>query len=242
MGGVPLTAIDIDPKLTLVAASTDRLLETLRARLTDRTVSDPSLLPGWTRGHVLTHLARNADSIERRLLAANRGEMVEQYSGGYKGRAAEIEAGANRSAAELVADVAASASALATTWAQLPAATWEQPVVDVSGAVRLARVMPARRWKEVEIHHVDLDLGYRPRDWPIKFVDEQLEQAVAALPGRLVAGSSVRILPTDRDASWSVGSGLSASGAVSAPAAELLAWLIGRPSSVRGAPVLGPWE
>jgi maleylpyruvate isomerase len=167
MGGVPLTGIDVDRELARVAASTDRLLETLRAQLTDPIVSEPSFLP---------------------------------------------------------------------------AATWEQSVVDVSGAVRPARVMPARRWKEVEIHHVDLDLGYRPRDWPTQFVDAQLEYAVGALPGRLVAGTSVGIVPTDRDTSWSVGSGSPASGAVSASAAELLAWLIGRPSSVTGGPVLEPWE
>ncbi len=33
----------------------------------------PSLLPGWTRGHVLTHIARNADSFVRVLEAARSG-------------------------------------------------------------------------------------------------------------------------------------------------------------------------
>ncbi|MET0910545.1 MAG: maleylpyruvate isomerase N-terminal domain-containing protein, partial [Ilumatobacteraceae bacterium] len=42
----------------------------------------PSLLPGWTRGHVLTHIARNADSFVRLLEAAGRGEVVTQYAGG----------------------------------------------------------------------------------------------------------------------------------------------------------------
>ena len=54
----------------------------------------PSLLPGWTRGHVLTHIARNADSFVRVLEAARRGEVVTQYEGGVDGRNADIEAGA----------------------------------------------------------------------------------------------------------------------------------------------------
>ena len=31
--------------------------------LTDDQAREPSLLPGWSRGHVLTHLARNADAM-----------------------------------------------------------------------------------------------------------------------------------------------------------------------------------
>ena len=54
----------------------------------------PSLLPEWTRGHVLTHIARNADSFVRVLEAARRGEVVTQYEGGVAGRNADIEAGA----------------------------------------------------------------------------------------------------------------------------------------------------
>ena len=53
----------------------------------------PSLLPDWTVGHVLTHLARNADSMDRVLEAAERGDVVERYAGGGAGRDAEIEAG-----------------------------------------------------------------------------------------------------------------------------------------------------
>src|SRR5579872_1795438 len=77
--------------------------------ITDEDVRRPTVLPGWSVGHVLTHLARNADSHLRRIAAASRGEVVDQYEGGPEGRAAEIEAGARRQAAELVADVRSSA-------------------------------------------------------------------------------------------------------------------------------------
>ena len=40
-----------------VARSDERLLATAR----ELDIAAPSLLPGWTRGHVITHIARNAD-------------------------------------------------------------------------------------------------------------------------------------------------------------------------------------
>ena len=45
-----------------VDRATDRMLRTA-ATLDDAAVAAPSPLPGWTRGHVLTHLARNADGL-----------------------------------------------------------------------------------------------------------------------------------------------------------------------------------
>ena len=69
----------------------------------------PSLLPGWTVGHVLTHIARNADSMVRVLDAAERGEVAERYPG--DSRNAGIEAGSGRPASAQVADVAESSRA-----------------------------------------------------------------------------------------------------------------------------------
>src|SRR5918995_3450961 len=56
----------------------------------------PSRLPHWSIGHVLTHLARNADSMVRVFDAAERGEVIDRYEGGVARRNAEIEAGATR--------------------------------------------------------------------------------------------------------------------------------------------------
>src|SRR5207248_9667831 len=67
-----------------VADTHRRLLEVIEA-MTDGDVRRASLLPGWTVGHVLTHIARNADSHVRRTDAARRGEMADQYDGGYAG-------------------------------------------------------------------------------------------------------------------------------------------------------------
>jgi len=82
------------------------------AGLTDGDARRPSLLPDWTIAHTLTHIARNADSHVLMLEAASGGEIGAQYPGGMEQRNADIEAGAGRSAAELVADVADSNSRL----------------------------------------------------------------------------------------------------------------------------------
>ena len=83
------------------------LLERLEG-LDDTTARRPSRLPAWTVGHVLTHIARNGDSLAWRLEGSARGEVVDQYPGGAPARAEAIEAGAGRPAAELLADIAAS--------------------------------------------------------------------------------------------------------------------------------------
>ena len=58
------------------------------ADLGDAEVRRASELPGWSVGHLLTHLARNAESMCRRIDAALRSEIVDQYEGGPAGRAA----------------------------------------------------------------------------------------------------------------------------------------------------------
>ena len=98
-----------------VADAHERFLDAVR-ELSDAHVRRASLLPGWTVGHVLTHVARNADSHVRRAEAAVRGDVVDQYDGGYAGREADIEAGAGRSAAELLDDVRRSAAAVDAAW------------------------------------------------------------------------------------------------------------------------------
>ena len=149
------------------------------ADLTDELARRPSRLPGWSVGHVLTHVARNADSVVRRLEGAAAGRVVDQYAGGAEGRARDIEAGSGRPAAELVADVLATNRAVEAALAAVPDEAWDRLTRSVSGSEQPARDVVFSRWREVEVHHVDLGLGYTPAQWPGDLVERWLPQAKA---------------------------------------------------------------
>jgi maleylpyruvate isomerase len=181
----------MDTELELDLAGMRRAQATLVDRvagLDDATARAPSRLPAWTVGHVLTHIARNGDSIARRLEGVARGEVVDQYPGGPEGRAAEIEAGAGRPAAALIDDLAATHERIDSAVAAVAARgeeAWSGLSRDTGGRLRPARDLPLRRWNEVEIHHVDLGLGYEPADWPAEFVERILPVMLAGVGPRL---------------------------------------------------------
>jgi maleylpyruvate isomerase len=187
------------------AADAQARFEAAIEGLDDNTARAPSLLPGWSVGHVLTHLARNADSHSRRTLAAATGEMVEQYAGGYEGRAAEIDQGADRPAGELVEDVRASGESLAQVWSSLPAETWNRQVRDVAGRMHPLRLMPARRWRELEIHLVDLNIGPSSDDWSEDFVQENIQALRSTLDARLAKDAVLPDLSERDEVAWLCG-------------------------------------
>jgi maleylpyruvate isomerase len=149
------------------------------ADLTDEVARRPSRLPGWSVGHVLTHVARNADSLVRRLEGAAAGDVVDQYEGGAEGRARDIEAGSGRPAAELVTDVLATNRAVEAALVAFPDEAWDRLTRSVSGSEEPARDVVFSRWREVEVHHVDLGLGYTPARWPDDLVERWLPHAKA---------------------------------------------------------------
>lgn len=177
-----------------------RQLEQTLEGVDEETVSRPSRLADWTVGHVLTHIARNADSYVRMLDAAATGESVEQYAGGPDQREADIEAGARRSAHELVDDVRTSSAALEAAWEAMPLDAWRGHGLAL-GSEWPCRVLPFHRWREVELHHVDLGLGYEPVHWPDDYVRHELEATLATLPERLHGGDARAVL------AWLVGRG-----------------------------------
>lgn len=165
-----------------VAASHARLKQTAAAV---EDVRSPTNLPDWSRGHVLTHLARNADSIVYRLEAMTRGELVPQYEGGAEGRAAAIEEGAARPADEIVADLVAACDRLDALFLDLPDEVWSTQVLAGIGTNKVpATRLALARWREVEIHHVDLGLDYTAEQWPLALVERILPDVLHDLPAR----------------------------------------------------------
>lgn len=159
--------------------------------LDDADLRRASLLPGWSAAHVVAHVARNADSHRRRADAAARGEVIDQYPGGFAGRAAEIERSAACDRAELVDDLVTSATRLDAAWRAVPPDAWDVISRDVSGRERALHELPGRRWQELEVHLVDLGAGVTPRDWPPDFVAAALPTLRRTLEARLPAGASV---------------------------------------------------
>jgi maleylpyruvate isomerase len=166
-----------------------RFLDAATDKIDDAAMARPTRLPGWTIGHLLTHLARNADSHRRRAEAAAIGQVVEQYPGGYAGREAEIQAGAARSARVAIGDVRHSADRLMSTWLALPAAAWDNTTRDVAGRERPLRILILRRWQELEVHLVDLDIGVTHLDWSLDFVSVWLPGVRADVGDRLPVGA-----------------------------------------------------
>lgn len=181
--------------------------------LTDEQARAASALPGWTRGHLLTHLARNAETFAEVIEGAGRGETLAMYGGSAGARNAGIERGAARSAAELVADVRDTSTRLL---AALPEADWSAPVRHLRGTPLTVADVPTMRRQEVEIHRVDLDLGYTPAQWPEDFVAVNLPRQLQRLPERAPGVHAPELA-----------------------AHAVLAWLYGRGEP--GLPELPPW-
>jgi maleylpyruvate isomerase len=193
IGTVPVD-LEADPgrAIGLCRTAHARLMATM-ADVTDEQVWSPSRLPGWTIGHVLTHLARNADGHARRLDGALRGADVPRYLGGSEQRDSEIDAGAPRPAAEIIADLVTSQDRLDLAWERSAAAGWPHP--ELRGDDHWpTTASPSRRLREVEMHHVDLGLGYEPSDWPEDYVVWELPRLLATVPSRLQRSTDVRAL------------------------------------------------
>ena len=155
--------------------ATQRLLGTARI-ITDPDLRVPSMLPGWTRGHVLAHVARNADGMRNVLAGVRTGQDRPAYASA-EAREAGIEQGAGRRATEQAADLASSAMALRTVARQLPDAGWQVLVRMLDGMDFFpAAELLTRRLAEVELHHCDLGAGYGPGDWPAFFAGMELAE------------------------------------------------------------------
>src|SRR5262252_2896719 len=117
------------------------------AGLPDEALTAPTALPGWTRRHLLAHLAANAGALRNLLYWARTGEERRMYASQQQ-RDADIAAGAARPAGELRAWVESSAAALAADLDSLPGPAWEATVITAQGLTRVAAEVPWMRVRE----------------------------------------------------------------------------------------------
>lgn len=214
---------ELSQRLAAVRDAEDRLLETVDG-LGDAALREPSLLPRWTRGHVLAHVALNAHSLVNLFTWARTGVETPQYPS-WPERDAAIEEHSARSLTEHRAALTEAGAAFAGAARAVPPGRWSAGVAGIGGSPQPAETFLFGRLREVEIHHVDLDAGYVPADWPESFVRRVLEQ----VPERLSRGVDRPFVAaaTDLRVRIEIGDGAPAA-EVSGAGHDLLAWLLGR--------------
>lgn len=208
--------IDHAHDLACVHDATERLLSAV-VELDNASLAEPSRLPGWTRGHVLAHLARNADALVNVLGGRPMYPSAEA-------RDADIDRDAPRPLDVQLTDVRESAARFEATGAA--PADWGRTVELRNGVTDAAARVPFRRWIEVELHHVDLGIGYELEDLPAEFTEREIDFLTQRFSGhpdvpatRVTAGTRA----------WSTGRAAAEPAVtVDGTPADLLGWLAGR--------------
>ncbi len=204
------------------------ILRDAMAELDDVLMHEASMLPGWTRGHVLAHLDGNAQGIARLARWAADGIERPMYIS-REVRDADVQMHAGRDARSHESSVTQSARALREDLGRLTADQRAGEVTLGNGLRVRAASLARHRLQEVCVHHADLGLpGYTWRDWPEEMAEhmtrlvardfaERGEFPVASIEWEStggVDGDRLAIVPGDVHVLGS------------APA--LLAWLLGR--------------
>ncbi|MEU6010379.1 maleylpyruvate isomerase family mycothiol-dependent enzyme [Streptomyces sp. NPDC047453] len=176
--------------------------------------SAPSVLPEWTRGHLVAHVAANADALCNLVHWAATGEETPMYASAEE-RAAGIAKGPTLPADELRSWLTGSAHRLAEGLDGLTDEQWQHQVVTAQGRTVPTTELPWMRAREVCVHAVDLGTGV------VTFADLP-KGFLTALVAEISAKRGLTELPDG-------------------PLPEVAAWLAGRPHSLADAPELGPW-
>jgi len=195
--------------------------------ISDADLDAPTALPGWTRRHLVAHVASNAEAVGRLVGWARTGRETPMYTSPQQ-RAADIETGARRAAGELREWAHTSAAALAVAFAALPLSAWQAEVVTAQGRRVPATELPWLRAREVAVHCVDLNAGVTFADLSAGFCRALVDDVVAHRGG-LGDGPALDLATglTATNPTWQV-RGVGAPTPVTLPVADLAAWLTGR--------------
>ena len=188
-------------------------------------LAGPSGLPGWSRKHLLAHVAANAGALGNLIRWAATGEPAPMYSSP-GARAAAIEQGSRLPAGELTAWLRRSADALEEAMTRLTGAQWQASVLTAQGQAIPASEVPWMRSREVYVHTVDLATGVSFADLPAGFLaalcDDAANKRDAAPSPALVLEAS------DTGQRWDL-PGDAGGVTLTGPLAEVTAYLTGRP-------------
>lgn len=218
---------DIRTTLPWMGAGTEFLVQLVDA-LPDDALRDPSALPGWSRAHVVAHVARNAEALTRLATWARTGVETPMYADAQQ-RAAEIESSAQAPADTLRRELGSTAADLDAALAALADDTWQAEVRSALGRALPAAEVPWMRVREVWLHAVDLASGAGVDDLPADVVDTLLDDVTGVLTARDGCPAAL-LAPADRERVWPLGPDGGAR--ILGPAADVLGWLTGRGGTV----------
>jgi maleylpyruvate isomerase len=208
------------------------------ARLDGADLHAASALPGWTRRHVVAHVAANARGLGRLAHWAATGEETPMYPSA-QARDAEIEELATLPPEALVTLAEETAADLRAALLGLSGPQWEAQVRTSQGKMVPASEIVWMRCREMWIHGVDLGTGGGFADFPPDLLDALLAD-VAKLWERRGEELAPVLITTDTEATFR--SGDAQGHEVYGTAAELAAWVTGRgPAPHPGAPAIGGW-
>ncbi|MEU8225345.1 maleylpyruvate isomerase family mycothiol-dependent enzyme [Kribbella sp. NPDC048915] len=218
--------------LNEVRATAERLLA-LTADLDDAAARGDSVLPEWSRGHVITHVAGFSEAMTRQVEEALQGRLVEVYDGGRPARDDAIEAGADRSAVELRQHLGQAIGRLLAAWDKVGPDDWSRPILHRNS--NLSAGLQAT-WRELTVHTTDVDLGDTPATWSDGFCRHLLDFLRPRTP------ENIHLVLESPTVTWTNGTGTEV--LLEGTLQSLTAWYAGRPtpSPVTGAtPELLPW-
>lgn len=206
--------------LDLLTDASQRLVRTVDGLVGDAW-SSPSLLPGWSRAHVVAHLALNAEGLAGALGGLVAGRDVPMYASD-ETRDDDIATLATADHDELRDRLLGSVTRFADAVDAVLADRWSASIERTPGGrtFRAADVV-SMRLREVEIHHADLDAGYTHAAWPPEFAID----LVTAMAARDDRADGLVLVATDLDRSWTIGDG---GPAVTGPVTALAWWITGR--------------
>ena len=216
----------------LLGDANTRLVRTVDG-LHDDDWGAPSALPGWTRAHVVSHLALNAEGLARclhGLVSDEEGEPGTMYDSDEQ-RDSDIAELAQAAPFEIRERLMAGITVLNDAIAAVPPEGWTGHVERTPGGRTFpTSAIPGMRLREVEIHHADLAAGYTPAEWSPDFSELLLD----AMDARAASGPAFEVKPLDSPRTWLFGDQEGDAEypvpVVTGPASALGWWLTGRPA------------
>jgi uncharacterized protein (TIGR03083 family) len=193
--------------------------------LTEDEYSAPSGLSGWSRKHLIAHVAGNADALHNLMYWAATGQETPMYVSPGQ-RAADIDRGAAMTGAELVAWASSAAQRWQSAAAGLTPQQWAYEVITAQGRAVPAAEVPWLRAREVCVHAIDLDLGITFQDLPTDFL-EALCHDVLLKRGPLddATAAAMQQAPPDQRAAYLTGRRHTLVASDGSPLPDLPPWL-----------------